>query len=132
MSSERALWQTVRRHLSPHGLFHRIENRIGAGTPDVVYCIKGRTGWLELKHVPRWPPRDKLTLRYLTSFQILWMRQWRQHEGRAWVLLQVERDYLFLSPDPIEQCTKEQLLERAELVGKGRFPTAEALKLLRF
>lgn len=35
--------------------FHRIENAIGAGTPDVSYCIGGVDGWLELKWGDRYP-----------------------------------------------------------------------------
>ncbi len=130
MSSESALWQTVRRHLLPHGLLIRVENRVGPGTPDVVYCIRGRVGWLELKHVARWPARDHLTLRHLTQLQILWLQQWRAEWGRAWILLQVDRDYMFLPPEPIVRCTKAELFVRAYLVVEGKFPTAQALILL--
>jgi len=43
------VWFTLRRELGPLGHLTRIEHPIIPGTPDVLYTIKGVTGWLELK-----------------------------------------------------------------------------------
>ncbi len=131
MGSERALWQTVRRRLGPHGVFVRVENRVGIGTPDVVYCIDEQVGWLELKYAERWPPKSGLTLRHLTMAQLWWMRDWRRVGGRAWILLQVGKDYLFLPPEPVEKVTSMALFQRAELVCCGRLDEDKVLALLQ-
>jgi hypothetical protein len=47
MTPEQSLWVTVRKNLPGDKM--RIENLIGAGTPDVNVCFQGKEVWLELK-----------------------------------------------------------------------------------
>ena len=68
--TERALWRTVRTALAPYGSLVRIENKVELGTPDVLYCLRGVTGLLELKQI-----NDCSSGR--TS-----MRQWRREPDR--------------------------------------------------
>lgn len=38
--------------------FERVENMVADGTPDVIYCIGGAEGGIELKYAPTHPARD--------------------------------------------------------------------------
>lgn len=79
MKPEQRLWKTVREHVIhwPKSHWQRIENEVGAGQPDVNYCIDGVEGWLELKV---WP-------RKLEPSQILWARTREACGGITWVLV---------------------------------------------
>ena len=89
--SEANLWSDVRQFLSPFGFFHRVENKVDLGTPDVAYAIPGASGWLELKHVDHWPfdARSKIIIRGFTKDQVLWLEGWKNAGGRANLLLRV-------------------------------------------
>lgn len=95
MSSEAALRAWVRAALAPVARVVRIENGVEPGTPDVYFSgpVVGR-GWLELKHVPRWPARAATPCRVssLTREQATWLEDERRHAGRAWLLIQIGRD----------------------------------------
>ena len=74
-----------------------VENSAYPGTPDVAY----RDGWIELKHVAKWPknPTRPLRIRHLTQQQRAWWLRWTMYGGRVHVLLQVGRkEWLLLDP----------------------------------
>lgn len=128
MSSERALWVTARRHLTPYGKLVRIENAASLGTPDVCYCLLGRMGWLELKE-DRAPRAGKpVRLESLKLEQVLFLEDWERAGGRAWLLAQLGRSYALLSP------TEVRAVWRGELFVPERrwwqFPTRPLVKLL--
>ena len=138
MTSEAQLWSTVKRHLSPHGQFVRIESPLTErGIPDVAYCVRGVTGWLELKELDTWPKRTTTPLRvgHLTLEQMLFLEEWERNLGSAYGLLQVERDYLLLSVAQVRR-VHERLATRAELItealafGTGKFPALEVIAAL--
>lgn len=85
--SERALWDTARDALSPFLDVMRVENRVEVGTPDVCWAerpVFGAThGWIELKHLPRWPARARTTIVIpeLTLDQVLWAEGHGQAHG---------------------------------------------------
>lgn len=140
MSSERALWNLTRKNLSPFGLLHRVENGIDKGTPDVNYLLRRRPhdepsqGWLELKHEPNWMKRSntKFSIASLKLEQVQFLEAWSKAGGRAWTLLQVDRDYLLLHPAHIRaifegQYRSQQVKEAASLLWKGPWPLASIL-----
>lgn len=142
MSSERALWNLVRERLAPFGRLERIENRLGVGFPDVLYCLRGVTGLLELKHEPWWS-NDRMagpvlrSVRSLKPEQVAWGQRWHAAGGHVYMLLQVERDYLLLRPQsyglllhhmmPRVALIAESALGRA---GEGALPPGPLVKCL--
>jgi hypothetical protein len=156
VSSERALWRTVRAKLSPFGRLERVENGAGEGTPDVAYCLRGGhkdspyywnlpdqipvrgfSGWLELKHLGRWPKRADTPVRVssLTLEQVVWLEEWGRVGGSTYLLLQVASCYLLLKPGAVRdlyegRLTRRALLEVAVVRGEKRFPTKEILRCL--
>jgi hypothetical protein len=66
-----------------------VENPAYPGTPDVCYI----EGWIELKQVDKWTA-GVLRIPHFTPQQRVWLkRRWRRG-GEAYLLLQVERDWL--------------------------------------
>src|SRR5512146_2579046 len=76
MTLETNAWGTVRRALSPYGFLQRVETGTGLGVPDVCYCLRAVTGWLELK----------TDLAKLTLEQVLWHEGWARAGGRVFML----------------------------------------------
>lgn len=138
MTSERNLWTTTRRHLSPHGRLVRVESPLTeAGIPDVSYCLRGHAGWLELKEVAEWPKRATTPLRIpnLELEQVIFMETWEWADGSAHLLLQIEREYLLLSSDVTRgvlerKLTRSDVTTRASAWGRNVFPTAAVVKAL--
>lgn len=71
-----------------------VENVRRVGCPDVE-CI---SGWIEIKKTAEWPARPETVVRLdhdLSQEQRMWLRRRIRTGGLAWVLLQVDRDFLF-------------------------------------
>jgi len=137
MAGEANLRAAVKRALSPYGVVKRVENAADVGTPDVAYCLKGRAGWLELKHLPAWPVRPATPVRiaHLRPEQVLWLEAWCAAGGAAFLLLQVATTYLLLTAGAARRLYRRELtateLRAAALVGGERvFPTEEILRCL--
>lgn len=136
--SERALWTNTRKHLAPYGRLLRIESGLTEqGIPDVIYCIRGHTGWLELKFVKTWPLRESTPLRvdHLTLEQVLFAETWSAAGGTVHTLIQVERSY-FLLDAPMTRRLQERAVTRLQMAsgavahGEGTFPTVPVVKAL--
>ena len=69
-----------------------VENPCRPGTPDVNYI----EGWIELKHAEKWPARAATPLRlgHFTPQQRLHLRRRWHLGGNAYLLLQVDQDWL--------------------------------------
>jgi hypothetical protein len=70
-----------------------VENRVGPGTPDVNYI----GGWVELKWMKRWPKNadtSPVLLDHFTPQQRAWLRLRWKRGGRAYLLLQVGKEWL--------------------------------------
>lgn len=141
--SESDLWARTRLHLGPHGRLKRVENPTDPGMPDVNYLLrrypsmKPVCGWLELKHVPSWPARERtpLIIDKLTLHQVNWHTDWALAEGRSSTLLQVADDVLVLDHRLLAQVfarqhTRASLLASSPLVSHRTFPTAELIRWL--
>jgi hypothetical protein len=113
--SEKALAGHVMKALKPaDGV--RVENGCGRGTPDVNYT----DGWIELKQQDNWPKKPETPLKLshdLTLEQRIWLTRREEKGGLAFVLMQVDRDYLLLSggvaANIIGEATQAQLKEAA-------------------
>lgn len=137
MHSERSLWATTRRNLALYGVLQRIESPIIKGIPDVVYCLLGHTGWLELKELDEWPKRatTTVTIKSLQLEQVLFMENWVRSRGAAHLLLQAERDYLLLDAETTRKIyarsiTKLEIELSAVARGSSKFPTTAVVKAL--
>jgi len=140
MSSEDGLWKTLRDKVGVFLCLHRVENACERGTPDVAWAGKIPTvasrcnGWLELKK-GEWParPETPLHLPKLFKEQVQWQEDWHAAGGRVATLIQVDRDYLFVSPLAL-RLIFERRLHRAALeryvIGTGIFPTTQLIKSL--
>jgi len=90
MAHESALWKLVKRKIEAPGRhLVRVENPIGAGTPDVNYCIHGVEGWIELKEVNCFPKRASTVVKigHYTPQQRLWIRRRGMSGGMVFLFL---------------------------------------------
>jgi len=77
----------------------RIENGVGAGTPDTHCIAKGFPTWVEHK-VALWPAKETTRIQMLhplTIDQCNWHLNYAQHGGVSFILVGIEGD-LFLIP----------------------------------
>jgi hypothetical protein len=142
VSSEGALWGTLKERLKPYGELGRLENGVEAGWPDVAYALRVPArppvaGWLELKELDRWParPATRVVIPSLTLEQVRWLGRWSAAGARAELLLQVHRDYLLLDARTVQALFRRELTQAALrcaalVVGTNRFPTRELVKHL--
>ena len=143
MTLESSLWSTTSAALSPFGKLVRLENSIGKGEGDVVYCLRrpkpgslAATGFLELKVAER-QVRDSTPIRphHLTLDQVLFTEGWASAGGRAFLLLRMPPWYLLFDPPGIRGLYDGAVSRgRAELVAvvaeHGRFPLGPILRAL--
>jgi hypothetical protein len=100
--AEKDLWATMRDKVKFFGHFERIENMVGAGRPDVNFCVRGVEGNIELKQRNTWPARPNTVVEvdHFTSKQRTWIRTRLSAGGRVYVLMEVMRprpEYLLFS-----------------------------------
>lgn len=108
-----------------------VENSCLPGTPDVEYI----GGWIECKYLPSWPKvsdNKPIRLRHsLTLQQRIWLFRRIRLGGRAYVVLQVGREWLLFRGDIaakyLEHVSKPELLALALRYWSNR-PTAEEFK----
>ncbi len=95
--SEKKFWHS---HMKPNLRYkcdiQRIETKLNPGVPDVEGCCNGNAFWVELKYLPKRPPRANLVPRKMESAQTAWLQRRRDNGGRAWVLFQVGDEIFIL------------------------------------
>ena len=133
--SESSLWKTVKRNLEGPGVdLKRIENNVESGTPDVNYCINGKEGWIELKHVKEWPKggTTPLKIKHFSPEQRNWINRRQKCGGRAFLLLQVENEYfLFWDIKGVgKDLTQLQLYQKAVHHSSFRFDKEDLILCL--
>jgi hypothetical protein len=137
--SEAAMWGWLRDHVfsGRDRDATRVENRVGIGTPDVNYCVKGRgEGWIELKYADAWPKGEDtvLQLEHYTPQQKVWGRRRRAAGGRCHLLLQVGTDWLLfdakIAPHFVGKSPKKVLMEKAEAYWLGGLKPEELINEL--
>jgi len=96
------------RLLRPGDRFDRVENGLGAGTPDINYCFLSVEGWIEVK-APIEPARPSTALfpsnHEVTTEQRNWFLAQRLARGRAYLFIATEQRLLLIGSDLA--CTKE-------------------------
>ena len=88
--TERNFWVLIRKSMKDLKMY-RVENRVMKGMPDVHYIKDGVTGWIELKYLTLWPKRRIST--GLKLNQSLWLKEYDEHKGKAWILIRIGRDF---------------------------------------
>lgn len=101
LKDENELWAHLHPRL-PRGHYTRVENRsTGPGTPDVHFCIRGSTGWLELKYQNRRrPDGGPAMIRTRTGFREMqqqWLTEYCTAGGRAFVVIGIQNVIYFVS-----------------------------------
>lgn len=131
--SEHALWHLMRDKLKDQGgHWHRVENLLDRGTPDVDWACWGSEGWIELKELAEWPKRPSTIVRvpHFSDDQKCWLMDRGNAGGRVHLLLRVAkpRTYLLLDWWGAVTClgkTTREELEHVALVCRGpEFPVA--------
>jgi hypothetical protein len=140
VSSEDGLWKTMRDKVGVFLCLHRVENSCEKGTPDVAWAGKipssasRCSGWLELKH-GEWPakPTTPLNIPKLYLEQVQWQEEWHEAGGKVATLIQVDRDYLFVSPMVLRLIYERRATQSAlqqYIIGSKIFPTTQLIKSL--
>jgi hypothetical protein len=102
--SEAATWRAIRPGLQAICQCERVENRVGAGMPDVYICSEGRSVWVELKKAT--PPRRASTpfaIKNLRRAQIIWHRNHARSGGLSWLLVQYGTEWILFSGRVLDQ-----------------------------
>ena len=143
--TEANYWPVVRDHLSPFGVLKRVENSVGGGDGDVLYCLTrpkpgatAATGFLELKYLPEYPTKRMTPIRprHLTKDQVLFAEEWSGAGGRAWLLLRAPPWTLLFDPAGIRGLYEAKVAAMdgpaiAKVAAMGaKFPTGPMLKAL--
>lgn len=100
MSTEAALWDLMRSSKLP-GSWHRVENRVDPGMPDLHFAwndgLRFRTGWVELKTMDRAPRHGRIILiDHFRRAQRFWLRSYADNGGFAAMMLRIDSQYLLL------------------------------------
>ena len=90
--SESNFWTLIRNNLNLK--MYRVENKVMKGMPDVHYIKDGKSGWLELKYIDKWP-KKRVTTRLMLN-QALWLDEYAKNNGNCWILIRVARDFICL------------------------------------
>lgn len=117
---EQWLWRQLEKvmHAPASG---RVACKVGTSTvkgiPDVAWCFRGRSGWLELKYLPSWPKRASTVVQVATTVeQRAFLREWAGAMGSAQVVLGVGEEMLLL-PASVTEGTRAAL----EASAAGRY-----------
>ena len=109
-----------------------VENPAQPGTPDVNYV----EGWIELKKLPKWPKvgdNHPILVSHFTPQQRNWLMLRRRKNGRAFMLLQVGRDWLLfdgaVAAEHVGRVGRREL-ERLALANWQNGPRAEELRAI--
>ena len=98
-----------------------VETKLEDGIPDVNYV----GGWIECKCLKAWPVRPATPVRLdhpLMPHQAAWLcRRWRRG-GKAWVLLQVGREWLLFDPPTAKEKLGTATREELRLIAARYWP----------
>ncbi len=93
-----------------------VENTVGVnGCPDVNYA----GGWIELKWLRSWPkrPLTNVSISHFTTQQRRWLRNRCNAGGKAYLLLQVQKEWLLFTgidaADVVGNVTRAELYDSA-------------------
>lgn len=119
----------------------RVENALGAGTPDVNGCIKGYEFWAELKGLAKWPRGHESAIinldHGLLESQKIWIRRRILASGKVWVILGVRGKhpcwFVWDGLSAIANLGHSSIVvmaDSASIYAEGEFPAAQFYQLL--
>ena len=109
-----------------------VENSVGPGTPDVNY----RDGWIELKWMRGWPKipaHHPILIHHYTAQQRLWIRRRGRKGGKAFLLLQVGREWLLFKHEEayfVGKISRDELYKTAYKVWSNGLNKEEFISCL--
>ena len=110
----------------------RIENVVGAGTPD-LHCSNGVIEfWLELKQLDEFPARDStpvLSSDTIRASQKAWMNCWTSRGVIAFVLVKIGPEYYLVNGAKCWELTNDVFVNSCLAVGLEKI--IQYLKALR-
>ena len=115
---EQRLWDRMRaaKVAAPSVRLERIENLVGAGTPDVIALRSGQVTWVELKSVDNFPTKATtrvLGAKGLSVAQRNWHYEWYAQQGRSVILVGVAHAQIYTIPGFLADAVNE--MSRTEL-----------------
>lgn len=125
--------------LRSFGYAQRIENSIGSDLPDLIYCVRrpgqksGKSGWIELKSVGKWPSRFDTTLKFnhFTIGQARFLSDWYTPGAKTSVLVEVGADCFLMEGTKAKELqrgmTRQEILKASDVVGEKVFPAGKIL-----
>ena len=118
--SESNFWTLVRNNLQMK--MWRVENRVMKGMPDVHYLSEGKTGWIELKYMNKWPKKRFST--GLKLSQVFWARNYTKNGGSSWILIRIAREFTALvdgknAEDLYNRPSKTEFLKMCSFYKRG-------------
>lgn len=132
MAESKKVWKPLRRALKRTLLLKRLENKLGSGLPDVFYCSKGVSGFLELKHLKGWPVREETTTALgISAAQKLWL--WELHDagGKGFVFVRIGEEWLLIPVCAgLGEATRAEWMSRAILQCEGDMVWHKLLEIL--
>jgi hypothetical protein len=98
--SESSIYARLKERITrPTDRFERVENGMGAGMPDVNYCICGVEGWIEIKY-PEEPKRPTTALfsgnHHVSVEQCNWMLKQSNAGGISWLFIATKLRLMFI------------------------------------
>jgi hypothetical protein len=93
MGSEKQFWNLLRDKL-PINKMYRVENKVTKGMPDIHYIHEGKSGWIELKYLDKFP-KNRISSG-LKLNQMYWSLEHFKNGGASWVLIRIGRDFIAL------------------------------------
>ena len=93
------LWLKKAKQQVDHLHLERIENRAGAGIPDVIGCVNGYALFIELKTAEK-PARETTNVPIeIRDSQREWHESWFKVRGGSFFLVQVDKERFLLPWD---------------------------------
>lgn len=123
--SERKMSKLVRELLKPLAVF-RVESAVAIGCPDLCTVA----GFVELKVAQRQMNPESIVPIDLRPSQRVWLKKWRRHGGRAWVLTKMSSVWLLhdgmWAADHLGRDNETTLIDGASQAWEG-VPTSDSL-----
>lgn len=74
------------------------EDMYSDGIADLSFGMEGINGWIELKHIPKWPMKENTLVKpkHYTAIQVNWLISRWKKGGNCFVFVKVGKDEYFL------------------------------------
>lgn len=141
--SESAGYTLLKAKLGPFGRVLRIDRE---DWPDIYYTLRRpapyngqyASGWVECKYISEWPVKPETPIRIprFTEGQAAWLKAEVRAGGRAFLMVQIEREYFFFDGATAsilrewKDATRANYHDLAALHMESGFVMAGALKVL--